>query len=326
MKTVHIRNSAVGLLHAAFVVALAMIVSLSIVGDVAAAEADFPRALVVEGERVTIPHKPMRIAAVSGDVADIVLELVDVERVVVLPLHQENPVMYRNHAKAELVEGRIAGATQLDPEAVLAYDPDLIVLTLTHGAETDALNLLALSGIPIISVRDWSGFAALKENVRTIGRAVGEDEAAAAIVDRIDDRLAFIAERIADVERPWGLPLSVVSPQSNKPYLLGPTSFKYDLMEKAGAKYAGERLGVSRTIVASMEQLIQADPEYLLLSDWSGKGIEAYEEFLGHPGMMAVTAVAEGNVLVLPYRELWHTLDAVDGIEKVAAWLYPELF
>ena len=215
---------------------------------------------------------------------------------------------------------------RLDPEAVLAFDPDLIVLTLTHGAETDALNLLSLSGIPIIGIRDWSSFDALLQNLLLIGEAVGEEETAAAIPRDMRLRLAAIERRLAGVEKPWTLPLSVVMPESSQPYLVGPNMFTYDLLLKAGGNYAGTRLGVTRTIVASMEQLIQADPKYLLLSDWSGTGADAYREFLNHPGMQAVTAVAEGNVLVLPYRELWHTLDAIDGLEKVAAWLHPNRF
>src|SRR5690606_41124156 len=62
-------------------------------------------------------------------------------------------MMYRNHEKAAKVRGRLPGAADVDPEAVLAFDPDLIVLTLTHGAELDALELLSLSGIPIVSIR-----------------------------------------------------------------------------------------------------------------------------------------------------------------------------
>lgn len=235
-------------------------------------------------------------------------------------------MMYRNYEKAARVGGRVAGATRLDPEAVLAFDPDLIVLTLTHGAEADALSLLSLSGIPIIGVRDWSSFDALLQNLLLIGEAVGEEETAMAIARDVRRRIAEIESRLAGVAEPWALPLSVVSPESNQPYLLGPDVFKHDLLLKAGGNYAGTRLGVMRTVVARMEQLIQADPEYLLLSDWTGMGADAYIEFLNHPGMQAVTAVAKGNVLVLPYRELWHTLDAIDGLEKVAAWLHPDRF
>jgi len=286
----------------------------------------FPRTVLVDGKPVTIPHKPVRIAALSGDVGDIVLELVDLERIAAVPLHQDNPMMYRNHEKAAKVRGRLPGAADVDPEAVLAFDPDLIVLTLTHGAELDALELLSLSGIPIVSIRSWSDFDGLMQNVLLIGEAVGEEEKAMAVVEKMRARLDAVEERLAGVEKPWALPLSVISPDGTQPWLIGPTSFQYDLLVRAGARYAGERLGVTRSIVASVEQLIQADPEYLLLTDWSGRGLDAYRDFLAHPGMQAVTAVEKGNVLILPYRELWHTLDAIEGLEKVAAWLHPDRF
>lgn len=286
----------------------------------------FPRTVMVEGEPVVIPAKPVRIAAVSGDVADILLEMVDPSRVVVVPIYMDNPAIYRNVEKAEAVPHRIASAVDLDPEAVLAYDPDLIIITLRQTAEIDALNLLRLSGIPIVAVSDWTGFDALKANVMLIGQAVGEDEAAARIVQDIDERLAEVQRRLEGVTPKEVLPLSIFGPEATTPFFIAPTSFKYDLLRKAGARSAGDRIGINRLVRASIEQVVQLDPEYMVLSDWAGTGADAYRAFLSHPAMQAVTAVAEGNVLVLPYRELWGSLDAVDGVEKVARWLYPERF
>lgn len=286
----------------------------------------FPRTVMVDGEPVVIPAKPMRIAAVSGDVADILLELVDPARVVVVPIYMDNHAIYRNVEKAAAVPHRIASAVDLDPEAVLAYDPDLIIITLRQTAEIDALNLLRLSGIPIVAVRNWTGFDALKANVMLIGQAVGEDEAAARIVQEIDERLAQVQRRLEGITPKEVLPLSVFGPEATTPFFVAPTSFKYDVLRKAGARSAGDRLGINRLVRASIEQVVQLDPQYIVLSDWAGTGAEAYRAFLEHPAMQAVTAVAEGNVLVLPYRELWGSLDAVDGVEKVARWLYPERF
>lgn len=286
----------------------------------------FPRTVVINDEPVVIPAKPMRIATVSGDVADIVLELVDPDRVAVVPIYMDNPSIYRNYAKAAAIQNRIASSVDLDPEAVLAYDPDLIIITLRQTAEIDALNLLRLSGIPIIGIEDWSGFEALQENLTIIGHTVGEDEAAARLVQEIDERLATVERRLEGVAPHEVLPLSIFSPEGTTPFFIGPTSFKYDVLMKAGAKSTGDRLGITRLARASIEHIVQADPEYLLLSDWAGTGTEAYRGFLDHPAMQAVTAVAEDNVLVLPYRELWGSLDAIDGVEKIAQWLYPERF
>lgn len=286
----------------------------------------FPRTVLVNGEPVVIPAQPMRIAAVSGDVADIVLELVDPNRLAVVPIYMDNPSIYRNYEKAGTIQNRIASAVDLDPEAVLAYDPDLIIITLRQTAEIDSLKLLRLSGIPIIGISDWSDFDALKANIELIGQAVGEDEAAGRIVQDIDERLERIEQRLQGVTPREVLPLSIFSPDGTTPFFIPSTSFKYDVLRRAGASSTGDRLGITRLVRASIEQIMQADPTFMLLSDWAGTGAEAYGAFLGHPAMQAVTAVVEDKVLVLPYRELWATLDAVDGVEKIAQWLYPDRF
>ena len=287
----------------------------------------FPRTILVDGKPVMIPHKPVRIAALSGDVGDIVLELVDLERIAAVPLHQDNPMMYRNHEKAAKVRGRLPGAADVDPEAVLAFDPDLIVLTLTHGAELDALELLSLSGIPIVSIRSWSDFDGLMQNVLLIGEAVGEEEKAMAVVEKMRARLA----RGRGAARRGGKAVGSAA-QCHKSRRDPTLVDRPNLVSIRSFGQSGRPLcrGASRRHPFDRRQRGTAHPgrPRILAPHGLVKGAAstAYRDFLTHPGMQAVTAVEKGNVLILPYRELWHTLDAIEGLEKVAAWLHPDRF
>ncbi|MFD1413745.1 substrate-binding domain-containing protein [Oceanobacillus jeddahense] len=73
------------------------------------------------------------------------------------------------------VENRIQGATSLDPETVLSFDPDLILLTLTHGSE-EASDLLTGAGTPIVSFDRWMTLQDVMDNYEAIGQLVGEEE------------------------------------------------------------------------------------------------------------------------------------------------------
>lgn len=114
---------------------------------------------------ITIPKKPERIAAISLDVAEVALELVDPERMAVVPKSIGDSSLAFRTKEAEKVKNKIAGATSLDPEQVLSYNTDLLLMTKLHDKEKEANNILQQSGIPIITLETWSTVEAVMNNI-----------------------------------------------------------------------------------------------------------------------------------------------------------------
>ncbi|QTH40177.1 ABC transporter substrate-binding protein [Cohnella sp. LGH] len=271
-----------------------------------------------------IPSKPERIAALSLDAAEVVLELTDAERVAVVPRSIENPSLAFRTEEGSRVANKIAGATSLDPEQVLSYNADLLIMTKLHDKEKEATELLEQSGIPIISLESWSTMEVLMNNIMTIGAAIGEEKQAADIVAEMKSRQEKVVSAVSEAVRPTVLVVSPLGPGTG-PYLLGSSNISYDLVRLAGAAHAADSLGLTRTTKATIEQIIKADPDYILLVEWEKGKNDEMNEVTQTPGWSTLQAVKNKRVLVMPARKLLNpTRYSIDTLEEIAHWLHPE--
>lgn len=288
--------------------------------------AAYPLTVEVNGSAVTIPAKPQRIAALSLDAAEVVLELTEPERVAVVPKSMENPSLaYRTEDAGEITH-KIAGATSLDPEQVMSYEADLLIMTELHDKEKEASSLLEQSGLPVISLKSWSTLDSVMDNILTIGRAIGEEEKANAIVRDMKERQSKIASALSNAENPTVLVVSPLGPGTG-PYLLGTSNISYDLVRLAGAEHAADQLGLTRTSKATIEQIIKADPEYILLIEWQEGNPGDLNEIVQTPGWSTLQAVQHDRILHMPARKLLNpNRYSIDTLEEIARWLHPERF
>lgn len=286
----------------------------------------YPLKIQVNGTDIIIPSKPERIAALSLDAAEVVLELTDAERVAVVPRSIENPSLAFRTEEGSRIANKIAGATSLDPEQVLSYNADLLIMTKLHDKEKEATDLLEQSGIPIISLESWSTMEALMNNITTIGAAIGEEQQATAIVADIQDRQDKVVSAVANAEKPNVLVVSPLGPGTG-PYLLGSSNISYDLVRLAGAEHAADHLELTRTTKATIEQVIKADPDYILLVEWEEGKMDDMDEVTQTPGWSTLQAVQNDRVLRMPARKLLNpTRYSIDTLEEIAHWLHPERF
>ena len=66
----------------------------------------------------------------------------------------------------EQAANKLRFADSRDPEKILAYEPDLILLTKQHEGEMDAEQILLQSGIPLISFQPWNTIDEIAANTR----------------------------------------------------------------------------------------------------------------------------------------------------------------
>nr|WP_191964281.1 ABC transporter substrate-binding protein [Aneurinibacillus sp. XH2] len=282
----------------------------------------FPREVSIGNETVTIEKQPVRIAALSLDTAEMVLELADASRVAVVPRSIEDQALARNTEEGRQVPNKIAGAAALDPEQVLSYEPDLVLLTTIHDGERDADALLKQAGIPLITFQQWNTLEKLQQNLQTIGQAIGQEEKADRIVREMQERIASVEEEAENNKiKPSVLILSPVGPNTG-PYLLGQTNISYDLIVKAGGIPAVDILGVNRTTKASMEQVMKADPDMILLIQWDDKGDSELEEMMSQDAFQSLKAVREGQVKKMRASQVTNpNLGVVDSLEEIGEWV-----
>lgn len=168
-------------------------------------------------------------------------------------------------------------------EAVLARDPDLVVLV--EGSDnrgvSGRLRSLGIRTLPLTH----NTLTDLERNVRALGVAVGCEMGAARLIARIRDDLAAVA---ADREGPRVRVYYDVWP--DPPMTIGRGSYIDSLLTLAGADNVFGDLAPPSPQV-SLEAIVRADPDFVLYSDVGGA-----EPPNRRPGWEHVPAIAAGRV------------------------------
>ncbi|MGG4395605.1 ABC transporter substrate-binding protein [Paenibacillus thiaminolyticus] len=269
----------------------------------------------------------LKIAPVSLDTADAVLEFIDPAQLVAVPKSISNPYLAVNADMGKQAGNPISGAIGLDPEVILSFQPDLVLLTKVHHTESDAEELLRQAGVNVITFDQWGTFEAVMGNYRKIGEAVGEADKGELIAKEIEAKLQQAAARTAKLTaKPTVLVLSPVGPNTG-PYVIGPGNIAYDMIRLAGAEPAADTLGIAKSIKASIEDLIKIDPDYIVLGDWDGTGEEWLSGLQADPQWNTLTAVQQGRITTMKAKDLLApNRYTVDGMLQMSEWLHPDLW
>lgn len=224
-------------------------------------------------------------------------------------------------------------------EPLLGANPDFVFSGWNYGFSEDGVSPAILEKLGIksyvlnescrridaslapASIEEWN------DDVRTIATIFGVPERADALIAHWDARLARVAERLPDTDPVpafsygfgddapgGGLGLTIVS----------------ELYRRAGAVNVFEDLKQMWGSV-SWEAFVAAEPQIIVVTDYgsAGEGQTGDEKmaFLSSvTGVDEVPAIADQRYLVLPQEAVNPGIRIVDGIEALAAELYPEEF
>jgi iron complex transport system substrate-binding protein len=282
----------------------------------------FPVTIQHEGRSVTIKERPKRIVALSNDVADIALRLAGPERVAALPASNGTPSLAAGAAMAGSVATKLPPGTNPEPEQILSLKPDLVLITTRHGGEQDAAKLLEQVNVPLLIFAHWGKPEEIAENVRVIGKAVGEVEKAEQLVREMETGMERVKKAVAGVQaKPRVVALS---DQANRPFLIGKSGggITPALIAMAGGELVTDQGGP-----AQVEQVVALNPDVIVIIDVWGKGLENYRGILDSPAVQALPAVKNNRIVILPAWQAFLPTDKVwVGLEALAKALHPEAF
>ncbi|MFD0783095.1 ABC transporter substrate-binding protein [Micromonospora azadirachtae] len=287
-----------------------------------AAADGYPRTIKTDVGDVTIKSRPERIVAASTNAAEIALSLVGPDRLIGVP---EWPTDDRHSpfaAEARQV-GHTVGTVADDPEQILALNPDLVLITLAHDTERDALKVLQQAGVPTLVLSHFPSVTndALAD-ISLIGEALGAEQKATELVGQLRGRLDAVKQAVAG---------STVKPRvvfismwlDNGPYVTGPGTINHDLITLAGAANAIEDAGFDSSGYLDPEQLVKAAPTHIVTLDSAGVGLDKLTKgFLKNPALANVPAIANDRILVLPDRMFSPAQAGIEGLELMAKWLH----
>lgn len=296
-----LKNAAGG---AAFALVLAW---LALTGAAAA----FP--ITVEdgaGRAVTIEARPERIVSVTLGSDEMVLDLVEPERVAAVTF------LAADEDYSFVVEAAAAVPVHLaeaNAEQIIALQPDLVFVASYTAAEV--VDQLESAGLTVFRFMDFDSIDTLAEHVEIVGRLLGAEEQAKRLIDDLNARLRAVDERTAGRTLPRVLSYSLSS------WVPGAGTSVGEMMERAGAVNVAAELGVQDWQPLSLEQVIASDPDVLLVA---ASEVGFAKRLRSDPALAGVKAVREGRVYEVPSRYLTtvsHYL--VDGVEYLHYLLHP---
>lgn len=146
------------------------------------------------GEDIVIQAKPQAIVATNVWAGEMLLDLVEPERIKALSAWGDDPVLSSTAGLAAAVETRVN--TQ-EPEGIVAVQPDLVVLDTFSDADGSLTRTLTDANITVLQLASPTDFEQIKAAIATLAKAVGEDEKGAGLIADIDATLAAVNQHLA---------------------------------------------------------------------------------------------------------------------------------
>lgn len=241
-----------------------------------------------DGERTVLQHPPRRIVSQVLLTDEVLTELCPDDRVVA----NSRIAVDRRYSNIADRPGGFPALVADNAEAILALHPDVIFAASYTTIET--LNQLRRAEAPVIRFSAFDSLESISNNLRLIGFAVGEDEAAEALVRRFEAELDAAAARV-----PVGAdPPEVVSWSDGSLPARG--TIVDDVLQRLGVINIPAREGMRGWPQISVEKIVEWDPEVIILPANPGDEAAARARFTEHALLSETRAVREGRLIVVP--------------------------
>jgi iron complex transport system substrate-binding protein len=157
----------------------------------------------------------------------------------------------------------------LSPEGVLSVEPSGI-LALQGSGPKEAIEVLKKASVPYVEVPEAYDHQGILERIRVVGKALGVEDKAAALVGDTDAKLKAAEARTANVEKRKRV-LFILSMQGGKILAAGRDTAANGIVQLAGAVNAID--GFSGYKQLSDEAVVTAAPDVILMMDHAGPAV-----------------------------------------------------
>jgi iron complex transport system substrate-binding protein len=222
------------------------------------------------------PVKPRRVVSLNMCADQIVLALADRGQIAGLTRNANKPEL--SAAAAQTRGLRILGTSA---EEVLEIDPDLIVgMPARRGA---ALSGIADRGYRMLDLKSAESFADIEASVRSGASALGHP-------DRGEAMLARMRGELSDIPRNGRG--RVAAYYQRRGFLTGTGTLIDDLMNRAGLVNLAGKLGKPPLSQLSLEELVAAKPDFLIVESATDQVVDQGTEMLHHPAIADIPRIS----------------------------------
>jgi len=161
-------------------------------------------------------------------------------------------------------------------EDVLVLKPDIVLASLFDKRATR--ELLKAQGLRLVEFSVPRNLDEVKAQIREMGAIVLHADRAEAEIARLDAAMARAREAV--VEKHYS-----VLPLSRRGWVSGGDSLVSSLLTETGLFNAASKLGPGTGGLASLEEIVEAKPDFLLVSEAGDRAEDDGSAFLLHPAL-----------------------------------------
>ena len=280
------RLAAVGLAAAALLAACGDSGSNDATSDVRAqtdSQSTFP-VTVTNGDReVTVKEEPESIVSLSATATEVLFAIGAGPQVAAVDDQSDYP--------AEAPTTDLSGYTP-NIEAIVAYEPDLVVAAFDPG---DLVSSLSALDIPILfhdAPNDLDGAYA---QMIQLGQVTGQVDEAKALIDQTEDEIDSLVADVPEIDGP----LTYFHELDDTLFTATSTTFIGQIYALAGLENIADDADPGNPYPQlSAEFVIEADPDFVFLADADCCG-QSLETVADRPGWGSMSAVRSGQVIPL---------------------------
>jgi iron complex transport system substrate-binding protein len=226
--------------------------------------------------RVNAPAVPQRIVSINLCADQLVLALADREQIAGLTKNATDAEMSGEAAKARGIPLLSNSAEQ-----ILAIEPDLIVGM--PASRSAALRALPRQDYPLLDLATANSLDEIYTSIRETAVAVGHPERGAALIARMEGELA-------------GLPKPgkgrVAAYYQRRGYMTGTGTLIDELMGRVGLVNLAGKLGKPPLSQLSLEEMVAAQPDFLIVESATDVVTDQGSEMLHHPALSGIPRIS----------------------------------
>ena len=147
-----------------------------------------------QGYVLNLPRKPQRIVTLSLSSDEMVLGMTQPEKVVALHYLADDPGISTIADKAGRISARMR---EYNAEMIISLQPDLVIAPDWNRAEL--IQTLRDLGVPVFVSKGPSTVLEVKQAIREISQAIGEEEAGRSMLANMEAQLSDIASKIKTI-------------------------------------------------------------------------------------------------------------------------------
>nr|WP_301287291.1 ABC transporter substrate-binding protein [Sphingobium sp. OAS761] len=219
---------------------------------------------------------PRRILSINVCADQLVLALADRDQIAALTRNVTDPELSASAKQARGVP-TVGGSA----EEILALAPDLVVGMPASGSP--ALLALGTRRYATLDVPFANNYADILTSIRVVARAVGHPDRGEALIARMNAGLARLPRARAPV---------VAAYYQRRGYLTGTGTLVDDMMRRAGMVNLAARLNRPPLSILSLEEMVAARPDYLIVESPTGPAHDQGTQMLTHPALRDIPRIA----------------------------------